>query len=187
MLAGLFFSGANAADVTVYYSPSCPHCHHARDFISTDLIYEYPDIKVNVVNVTDKNNLDAFRAALAKCEYESGGVPVLVIGEKCFQGFGDFMRDDFRRAVEVGLSADAVKRAEEIRKTLAGDGAQAYRSANASRQDAIIERATKSTQKKSADSTNIMLYGVLGVLVVILGIVLFRKKTINNKDERCLI
>ena len=43
---GLAFIGsASAADITVYYSPSCPHCHHARDFISNALIYEYPTIK----------------------------------------------------------------------------------------------------------------------------------------------
>lgn len=175
VLGMVFFCGAKAADITVYYSPSCPHCHHARDFISTDLIYEYPDIKVNMVNVTDKSNHDKFRAAIAKCEYETGGVPVLVIGEKCFQGYGDFMRDDFRRAVEADLSADAVKKAEEIRKTLAGEGAQAYRNANANRQEAIVE-SVKKTQKKSNDATNIILYALFGALVVVLGIVLFRKR-----------
>ena len=39
-LFGLAFIGtASAADITVYYSPTCPHCHHARDFISNNLIY----------------------------------------------------------------------------------------------------------------------------------------------------
>ena len=36
-------SVANAADITIFYSPSCPHCHHARDFFKNELIYEYDD------------------------------------------------------------------------------------------------------------------------------------------------
>ena len=41
---GLGFMGtASAADVTIYYSPSCPHCHHARDFAINTLVYEYPE------------------------------------------------------------------------------------------------------------------------------------------------
>ena len=55
---GLAFVGAaSAADITVYYSPTCPHCHHARDFISNNLVYEYPMIKVTEVNVMDQANL----------------------------------------------------------------------------------------------------------------------------------
>ena len=42
-MCGLAFVGAaSAADITVYYSPTCPHCHHARDFIAQNLVYEYP-------------------------------------------------------------------------------------------------------------------------------------------------
>ena len=51
---GLTFVGAaSAADITIYYSPSCPHCHHARDFISNTLVYEYPELKVTAVNVME--------------------------------------------------------------------------------------------------------------------------------------
>jgi len=177
LFGGLLFGSAMATDLTIYYSPSCPHCHHARDFISTDLIYEYPDIKVTSVNVNDRKNLDEFRTTLEKCEYTSGGVPVIVIGEKCFQGFADSMRDDFRRALEVGMTETDIKKAGEIRKILAGDGAAEYRKSNANRQNAIMERATKNTQKKSADLTNVILYGVLGLLIVGLCAVLFGKKT----------
>ena len=60
-LFGLAFIGtASAADITVYYSPTCPHCHHARDFISNNLIYEYPTITVTEVNVMDQTNQDKF-------------------------------------------------------------------------------------------------------------------------------
>jgi len=177
LFGGLLFGSAMATDMTIYYSPSCPHCHHARDFISSELIYEYPDMNVTSVNVMDKSNLDDFRKTLEKCEYTSGGVPVIVVGEKCFQGYGDFMRDDFRRAVEIGMDEDSIKKSKEIRKILSGNGAAEYRKANATRQNAVVERATKKAQKKSTDLTNIILYGVLGVLIIGLCAVLMGKKT----------
>ena len=56
-LMGLIFAGgANAADITIFYSPTCPHCHHARDFISSTLIYEYGDLKVSEINIMNMDN-----------------------------------------------------------------------------------------------------------------------------------
>ena len=177
VLFGLFmFGGAFAADVTIYYSPTCPHCHHARDFVSNNLVYEYPSVRVNMVNVMAESNRSEFIDALKKCKYESGGVPVLVIGEKCFQGYGDSMRDDLRRAVEVGLSQEEVKASAEYRTKLEGAGADAFRAANAERQNAISERGPE-IQKKSKSMGNVSLYVLLGALVVLLGIVLFRKNS----------
>lgn len=177
VLFGLFmFGGAFAADVTIYYSPTCPHCHHARDFVSNNLVYEYPSVRVNMVNVMAESNRPEFIDALKKCKYESGGVPVLIIGEKCFQGYGDSMRDDLRRAVEVGLSQEEVKVSAEYRTKLEGAGADAFRAANAERQNAISERGPE-IQKKSKSMGNVSLYVLLGALVVLLGIVLFRKNS----------
>ena len=116
-LCGVAFAGAaSAANITIYYSPTCPHCHHAREFISNNLIYEYPKITVTEVNVMDGANMPAFQDALKKCEYESGGVPVLVIGEKCFQGYADFMQKELRDAIEVDLGdSDKATAAENLK------------------------------------------------------------------------
>ena len=69
VMGAVFIGNANAADITIYYSPTCPHCHHARDFISSALIYEYGDLKVTEVNVMNPDNRPAFADALKKCEY----------------------------------------------------------------------------------------------------------------------
>ena len=67
-ILGLGFMGvASAADVTIYYSPSCPHCHHARDFATNTLIYEYPELKITMVDVTNPQNTPLFQEALKKC------------------------------------------------------------------------------------------------------------------------
>ena len=66
-LCGVAFMGAaSAANITIYYSPTCPHCHHAREFISSTLIYEYPQLAVTEVNVMNAENGPLFDATLKK-------------------------------------------------------------------------------------------------------------------------
>lgn len=137
--------GANAADITIFYSPTCPHCHHARDFIENTLIYEYEDLKVLKVNVMEKDNRQAFVDALYKCEYKSGGVPVLVIGEKCFQGYSDSMQSDLRNAVEADLSAEQ-KEAAAVNKAEMEKDKEAFIKSHSDRTNAVSE---KDIQKKN--------------------------------------
>ena len=145
-IAGLsFISAANAADITIFYSPTCPHCHHARDFISNNLIYEYADLKVTEVNVMNVDNRQAFVDALYKCGYKSGGVPVLVVGEKCFQGYSDASQADLRAAIEADLT-DEQKTAAAANKAALEKDKDAFVAAHADRKDAISE---KDSQKKN--------------------------------------
>ena len=175
-LAGLVFAGAaSAADITVYYSPSCPHCHHARDFIGQYLVYEYPTISVTEVNVTDQANHAKFREALEKCEYTSGGVPVLTIGDKCFQGYADFMQAELRDAVEADLSDADKENAAQVKKAMEED-AEKFKSENADKKATITDYATSTeTQKKTSGSAGVWFWGLLIVLVAGLGLVLVRK------------
>lgn len=185
-LAGAMFIGnAIAADITIYYSPTCPHCHHALEFISNNLIYEYENLNVTKVNVMEPVNRDEFMAALKKCEYESGGVPVLVIGEKCFQGYGDSMQADVRAAIEVDLD-DNAKSAAAKNKSEMEQGADDFRANHTERESAIVERETvtandesaqKKTEKHASKKSggNWILYLVLVVLLGGLGFVLTRK------------
>jgi len=139
-LMGLtFVGGANAADITIFYSPTCPHCHHARDFISSTLIYEYDNLKVSEINVTNADNRQAFVDALYKCGYQRGGVPVLVIGEKCFQGYADSMQGDLRTAIEVDLTAEQ-KSAAAANKAEMEKNKDAFVAAHADRKNAIVEK-----------------------------------------------
>ena len=174
-ICGIAFMGAaSAADITIYYSPTCPHCHHAREFISSNLIYEYPELKVTEVNVFEETNRPTFENALKKCEYESGGVPVLVIGEKCFQGYADFMAQDLRDAIEADLSDEAKATAAENKKALEKD-ADAFKAEHADRKEAITEFviAKEDAQKKTNNGgSTIWFYGLLIALVAALGFVL---------------
>ena len=181
----MFAFGANAADITIYHMPTCPHCHHARDFVSNNLIYEYPELKVTLVNVTDAANREEFMATLKKCEYESGGVPVLVIGEKCFQGYADSMADDLRAAVEADMTNEQKSVAAENKKALAAN-ADAFKQEHEDRKNAIVDREVKNAnddaQKKNKEVKTAkksdmgwVFYVILVALVFGLGFVLTRK------------
>ena len=146
-IAGAMFVGnALAADITIYHMPTCPHCHHAREFVSQNLIYEYPELKVTTIDVTQDANRQEFMDTLKKCKYESGGVPVIVIGEKCFQGFADSMADDVRAAVEADMDDAAKKVAADNKKAMESD-ADAFRKAHSDRASAVTEREIKTEEK----------------------------------------
>ena len=183
-LFGLTFAGAaSAADITIYHSPSCPHCHHARDFITNTLVYEYPELKVTEVNVMDPANRDMFMATLEKCGFESGGVPVIVIGDKCEQGYADFMQDSLRESVEVDLNDEQKAAAAENKKAMAED-AEKFKAEHAERASAVTEYSAvvaeeaTTAAEESAPATQggtTWFYALLIVLVAGLGYVLVRK------------
>lgn len=179
-LVGLVFTGAaSAADITLYYSPYCPHCHHARDFFVNRIVYEYPDVRVVQVNVMDQKNLPQFQDVLKKCKYNSGGVPVIVVGDKCFQGYADFMQQELRDAVEVDMDAAAKDKAAENKKAMDTDP-ENFKSKHPDRQNAITEynpdeQVAENEKKNDGTHSTIYFYALLVVLVVALGIVLVRK------------
>lgn len=178
-LCGLFIMGAaSASDVTLYYSPTCPHCHHAREFIDSSLVYEYPEITVEAVNVLEGDNRPEFEATLKKCEFEFGGVPVIVVNDKCFQGYGPGMDADFRAALDAKLS-DADKAAAAANRAALASDAEKFKSEHTARANAVVERvgpASAESQKKNSDGNNVMyFYILLAVLVVGLGFVVLRK------------
>lgn len=179
-LAGLVFTGAaSAADITLYYSPYCPHCHHARDFFVNRIVYEYPDVRVVQVNVMDQKNLPQFQDVLKKCKYDSGGVPVIVVGDKCFQGYADFMQQELRDAVEVDMDAAAKDKAAENKKAMDTDP-ENFKSKHPDRQNAITEynpdeQVAENEKKNDRTHSTIYFYALLVVLVAALGIVLVRK------------
>jgi len=133
-----FVGNANAADITIFYAPTCPHCHHARDFISSTLIYEYGNLKVTEVNIMDSANTQDFVDALFKCGYKTGGVPVMVVGEKCFQGYADSTQNELRTAIEVDLT-DEQKSAAAANKASMAQNKDAFVAAHADRKSAITE------------------------------------------------
>ncbi|MCQ2562091.1 MAG: hypothetical protein MJ158_00515 [Alphaproteobacteria bacterium] len=162
---------ANGADLTIYYLPSCPHCHHAKDFIQNRLVYEYASLEVTEVNVGEKENIEEFRAALQKCKYDRGGVPVIVIGDKCFQGYAENMQKDFREAIDSYLTAEEKQQAQADKAELDKD-AQAFMDSHPDRKDAVAARG----EKKMTDSHKpYVFYAIIGLFVLLSALFLMKK------------
>ncbi len=152
-----FISNAIAAqNIEIYYSPTCPHCHHAMNFIDKTLSVQYKDLQVNKVNVTEQQNRDLFVTVLKKCKFQSGGVPVIVVNDKCFQGYAEFMNTDIMAALGAAdVASDKVI---------------------ADAKDESVAQLPPEQIHPADKGTTTMLYVLLGLLVAALGVVLFVKK-----------
>ena len=177
-----FVGLASAADMTIYYSPTCPHCHHAKDFTSANFIYEYPMMHVTMVDVTVPEHRALFIDVLKSCDFSSGGVPVIKIGEKCFQGFGENMADDLRAAIEIDLGADAKKAAADIKKAIAENGDK-YRSAHANDAATVTEYFVPADEKPvmqqsaSSNKTASWTLGILAFVLLMFSVAVARKRS----------
>lgn len=184
MIAAFGFIGmANAADITIYYSPTCPHCHHAQDYTRNNFIYEYPTINVTFIDVTNPDHRAMFIDVLKTCDFSSSGVPVIKIGDKCFQGFAENMADDLRTAIEVDMDDAAKKSAADVKKAIAADGAK-YRDEHPTPVATITEYFADTTAENAEKKTNASdnklaswTLGVLALLVVLFSVSVARKKS----------
>ncbi len=154
----IFTHGAFAAQkIEIYYSPSCPHCHHALGFIDQTLRPEYKNLEVVKVNVMEQQNRPNFIEVLKKCKFQSGGVPVLVVNGKCFQGYAEFMNTDIMAALGP---ADAKASEEQIATDKKAEPAELP-------EEPIV---------KPDNGNSVMLYVLFGLLIAALFAVMFVKK-----------
>ena len=185
-VCGLAYIGsASAADIKMYYSPRCPHCHHAREFIAETLVYEYPELKVTAVNVTDQGNHQEFLKIVEKCKLPSGGVPVMIIGDACEQGYADFTQDDIRALVEADLT-DEQKAVAAANKQALAENPEKFKAEHSERANIIVEYSANAATarpaaKKNGGSSNIWIWGLLVAFVAGLGFVLVRKDKKSKK------
>lgn len=150
---GLYMMGGAFASemVTIYYSPSCPYCHYALDDISDKLIYEYPNLSVTEIDVSNPENRTAFSYALKKCDFKNGGVPVIVYGDNCKQGYSDLLMDEMRELLNASLNEEQKTLVASNRKAMEED-ATAFKARNADRKKAVVKYVVKSTEpEKTAD------------------------------------
>lgn len=78
----------------LFYSPSCPHCGHAKEFLSNEFAIRYPDVKIKKYDITKagSDGLEArkrFKECKEKLGIDRNAVPVAVFGDRDFSiGFG---------------------------------------------------------------------------------------------------
>ena len=93
-LVGLFVFGAFAQgndtrkEVVIFYSPYCPHCHHALEFLEKEIEPKYKDIKVTKYNTSTKTGVNYYYHYKKKFNFEGEGVPLAIFGDELEYGFG---------------------------------------------------------------------------------------------------
>ena len=60
-------------------------------------------MNITMIDVTVSEHRALFIDVIKTCDFSSGGVPVIKIGDKCFQGFAESMADDMRAAIEIDM------------------------------------------------------------------------------------
>ena len=145
-------NAASASEViTIYYSPSCPYCHYARDDISGKLVYEYPNLTVTEVDVSNPDNRNMFSHALGRCGLKSGGVPLIVYGDKCKQGYSGVLMDEMRELLNASLNEEEKTLVASNRKAMEED-VDAFKARNADRKKAVLQFSAKTVAKTPAQA-----------------------------------
>jgi glutaredoxin len=89
---------SNKTEATIYFNPECPYCHMALEFFARDL----PDVRLNKIELNGEpgKNRIKFLEGLEMCHLGSRGIPLIIIGKKCFQGFDDEVATEIARIVK---------------------------------------------------------------------------------------
>ena len=76
--------------VTIFYSPTCPHCHHLMKFVDSTLVKLYPTIKFDLKNTQESKNMHTWNTFKqdAGLDLQNYGVPQTYIGDDLILGFG---------------------------------------------------------------------------------------------------
>ncbi|MGN0929892.1 MAG: hypothetical protein ACI4N3_04590 [Alphaproteobacteria bacterium] len=86
----LISKSARGSDVEMilFYSPSCPHCHAAMEFLDNKVAPKYPELKITKHNTSTRVGVNYYLYYKKKLNFDGNGVPVAVFGDKYEIGFG---------------------------------------------------------------------------------------------------
>ena len=76
------------AEVIIFYSPVCPHCHDALEFLDK-ISPNYKDLKITKYNTFTKTGINYYQHYTKKLNIDSNGVPIAIFNDKYELGFGN--------------------------------------------------------------------------------------------------
>lgn len=76
------------AEMLLFYSPTCPHCHAAMEFLDNKVAKKYPELKITKHNTSTRSGANYYMYYKKKLQWDGNGVPVAVFGDKYEMGFG---------------------------------------------------------------------------------------------------
>ena len=81
-----------------FYQTSCPHCHHAADYITK----KYPNLKMINLDVRQQGNFNLFLKCANKFKLDQNtlGTPLICMGDHYIMGWDDTDRVKFDSYVQ---------------------------------------------------------------------------------------
>lgn len=81
--------GGDKVEVILFYSPTCPHCHHAMEFLDKNVAPKYKNLTITKYNTSTKVGANYYFHYAKKLNMDNAGaVPLAVFGDKYELGFG---------------------------------------------------------------------------------------------------
>lgn len=74
-------------EMVLFYSPSCPHCHNAIEFLKK-IEPQYKDLKITKYDTSKRSGANYYFHYTKKLGIDSTGVPLAIFGDKYELGFG---------------------------------------------------------------------------------------------------
>lgn len=94
------YTSSQIDDVHIYVfeQATCPHCHHAKQYISAT----YPNITVVYRNIAQKQNMQGLVACADKFHLDKQklGTPLICMGQHVILGWGDKQQKQFDQYVQ---------------------------------------------------------------------------------------
>jgi len=76
-------------EMVLFYSPTCPHCHHAMEFLDKEVSSKYKNLAITKYNTSTKVGANYYFHYAKKLGIDNAGaVPLAVFGDKYELGFG---------------------------------------------------------------------------------------------------
>lgn len=88
----------NDGQVYFFYQVSCPHCHHAAEYIKEN----HPDLKPVSIDVRQDGNMALFEQAVKHYGItEQAGTPLITLGKNYIMGWSPEQQKLFSRYLKV--------------------------------------------------------------------------------------
>lgn len=90
LLSGIVLAEGKKAEIIMFYSESCPHCHDEMRFLD-ELEEKYEDLVINRYNIAEKESIDLLKKLYKEYEVpesEWGLIPATFLKEKYLVGYG---------------------------------------------------------------------------------------------------
>ena len=80
--------GDSKAEMVLFFSPTCPHCHHALEFLEKNVEPKYKDLTITKYNTSTKVGANYYFHYAKKLNFDSAGaVPLAIFKDKYELGF----------------------------------------------------------------------------------------------------